>query len=122
MDGSSASALLMAGISVSRMLRRYFSISLSIGASEFNSRLVVERSVRRLCIALNMFADASVITEMRPSICNRPQDSQALSENPTTTQKAVVRMTAFNSVDTVRRFSMVLPQSCRPLGGKMVNS
>jgi hypothetical protein len=79
--------------------------------------LVVERSVRRLCIALNMLAEASVITEMRPVICKRPQASQALSENPTTTQKAVVRITAFNSVDTVRRFNMMPPQKLPAIGG-----
>ena len=92
-------------------------MSLSIGASAFNNRLVVERSVRRLCIALNMFAEASVITEMRLGTCKRPQESQALSENPTTTQKEVVRMTVFNSVDTVRRFSMMLPQKLPAIWG-----
>ena len=97
-------------------------MSLSNGAAPFSNRLVVERSVRRLCIALNMFADASVITAMRLVCCNRPQASQALSEKPTTTQNAVVRMTAFNSVDTVRRFSMMLPRGCRAFGQKMVNT
>src|SRR6185295_11802290 len=115
-------AAFIAGISVSRRLRRYFSMSLSIGAAPISNRLVVERSVRRLCIALNMLADASVITEMRLVTCRRPQDSQALSENPTTMQNAVVRMTIFNSADTVRRFNMMLPQSCRLLGGRMVNT
>jgi hypothetical protein len=31
-----------------------------------------------------------------------------LSENPTTTQKDVARMTIFSSADTVRRFNMML--------------
>ena len=115
---SRPSALPIAGISVSRMLRRYFSISGSIGASEFSSRLVVERSVRRLCIALKMFAEASAITAMRLAACRRPQESQALSENPTTTQKEVTRMTVFSSADTVRRFNMMLPQICAHLEGK----
>ena len=79
---------------------------------------MVERSVRRLCIALNMLAEASVTTEMRLATCRRPQASQALSENPTTMQNAVVRMTVFSSADTVRRFNMMLPQSCGHLGVK----
>jgi hypothetical protein len=93
-------------------------MSLPIGASEFKSRLVVERSVRKLCIALNMFAEASAITEMRLATCRRLQESHALSENPTTTQNAVARMTAFSSVDTDRRFNIKLPQSCGHLGKK----
>ena len=66
--------------------------------------------MRRLCIALNMLAEASAITAMRLAVCRRPQESQALSENPTTTQKEVTRMTVFSSADTVRRFNMMLPQ------------
>ncbi len=83
----------------------------------------MERSVRRLCIALNMFAEASAITAMRLAACKRLQESQALSENPTTTQKEVTRMTVFSSADTVRRFNMMLPPKARgPFGGKTVNS
>ena len=47
---------------------------------------VVERSVRRLCIALNTSAEASAISAMRLASCRRSQESQALSENPITTQ------------------------------------
>src|SRR4029078_7908258 len=79
-----------------------------------SNRLVVDRSVRKLCIALNMLADASAICAMRPAVCRRPQDSQALSENPTTTQRDVARMTVFSSADTVKRFNMMLfPKSAR---------
>ena len=74
--------------------------------------------MRRLCIALKMLAEASAITAMRLAACRRPQESQALSENPTTTQKEVTRMTVFSSADTVRRFNMMLPQSCAHLEGK----
>jgi hypothetical protein len=112
----------IAGISVSRMLRKYFSVSASIDASEFKSRLVVERSVRRLCIALNMFAEASAMTAMRLATCKRPQESQALSENPTTTQNEVTRMTAFSSADTVRRFNMMLPRGVVATWGKSVKT
>ena len=119
---SRPSALFIAGISVSRMLRRYFSMSASIGASPFSSRLVVERSVRRLCIALNMLAEASAIWAMRLAACRRPQASQAFSENPTTRQKEVTRMTVFSSADTVRRFNMMLPQNLRAFGGKTVKT
>src|SRR5260370_397775 len=108
----------MAGISVSRMLRRYLSMSPSMGASEFRSRVVVDRSVRRLCIALNRFAEASAITEMQLATCRRPQESQALSEIATTTQKEVARITIFSNADTVRRFSMMAPQSWGHLAEK----
>src|SRR5258708_1237642 len=37
-----------------------------------------------------------------------------------TTQKAVVRITAFSSADTVKRFSIMAPQF-RPFGTKRVN-
>src|SRR5450432_2574603 len=50
------------------------------------------------------------MTAMRFVTCRRPQESQALSENPTTTQKAVVRITALSSADTVKRLSMMSPQ------------
>ena len=69
-----------------------------------------------------MFAEASAITEMRLATCRRLQESQALSENPTTTQNEVARMTAFNSVDTDRRFNMMLPPKLRPFGEKRVNT
>jgi hypothetical protein len=67
--------------------------------------------VRKLCIALNKFAEASAISEMRLAICSRPQDSQALSENPITTQNDVARITDFKSADTVKRFSMDAPKN-----------
>src|SRR3954463_2503750 len=52
---------------------------------------------------------------MRPVTCSRFQESHALSENPVTTQNAVIRMTAWSSADTVRRFSMVSPPTTFPL-------
>ena len=73
---------------------------------------MVERSVRRLCIALNMFAEASAITEMRLADCRRRQESQALSENMTTTTRAVVRITALSSADTVNLLSIMAPKKC----------
>src|SRR6185503_16987148 len=100
----------------------YFSMSAATRASEFNIRVVVERSVRRLCIALNMFAEASAITAMRLAACRRPQESQALSENPTTTEKEVTRMTVFSSADTVKRFNMMLPPNLRAFGRKTVKT
>jgi hypothetical protein len=57
-------------------------------------------------MALNRFDEASAITEMRLVNCKRPHESQALIENPITTQNAVVRMTALRSADTVKRFSI----------------
>src|SRR5438552_4599567 len=100
----------MAGISTSRSPRRYLSISPSSGWSEFNSRLVVERSLRRRSMALNMFAEASATTAIRLVNCRRSQESQAVSEKPRTMKNAVVRITAWSSADTVRRFSMDAPK------------
>ena len=75
MVGSSSSARAIAGIWASRSARRYLSISESIGSVAFSSREVVERSVRRLCIALNRSAEASAICEMRLAVLRRSQDS-----------------------------------------------
>jgi len=71
-------------------------------------------------MALNRFAEASAITEMRLVTCKRLQESQAFSENPITMQKAVVRITVCNSADTVRRFSIMAPK-VQLSGPKMVN-
>lgn len=71
-------------------------------------------------MALNMFAEASAISVIRLVLRRRPQDSQALSENPITTQKEVARITDFKSADTVRRFSMdapKLPEAISPNNG-----
>src|SRR5258708_21055840 len=72
-------------------------------------------------MALKRLAEASAITEIRLVSCNRPQESQALSENPSTTQKAVVRITALRSADTVKRFSIIDPPKFRPFGQKSEN-
>jgi len=80
--------------------------------SEFNSRAVVERSVRKLCIALNRLAEASAITEIRLADCRRCQDSQALSENMTTMTRAVLRITALSNAETVSRLSIMAPKNC----------
>src|SRR5882724_7205794 len=69
-------------------------------------------------MALNRLAEASAITAMRFVTCNRPQESQALSENPSTTQKAVVRITALSSADTVKRFSIIGPLKIPPIWAK----
>ncbi len=74
-------------------------------------RLVVDRSVRRLCIALNRFAEASATTEIRLSICRRLQESKALREKPITTQKEVAKITVCSSAETVKRLSMEFPQA-----------
>jgi hypothetical protein len=68
-----------------------------------------------------MFAEASAITAMRLATCRRPQESQALSENPTTTAKEVRRMTIFSSADTVRRFNMISPWLAGHLERETVN-
>jgi hypothetical protein len=41
-----------------------------------------------------------------------------LSENPSTTQKAVVRITALSSADTVKRFSIIGPLKIPPIWAK----
>ena len=65
------------------------------------------------------FAEVSATAAMWLVTCRRAQESHALSENPTTTQNAVVRMTVFSSVDTVRRFNMGSP-GISPHGTKLV--
>ena len=61
-------------------------------------------------MALNMLAEASATTAIRLVNCRRCQESQAVSEKPTTMQNAVVSITAWSSVDTVRRFNMDAPK------------
>src|SRR5258708_34104287 len=96
-------------------------MSLRKGCAELTSGLVGDRSVGRLCRALKSLAEGWAIPEMRLVSCTRPQESQALSENPSTTQKAVVRITALSSADTVKRFSIIGPPKFRPFGQKRVN-
>lgn len=111
MVGNNSRARAIAGIWASRKARRYFSMSGSIGSVVLRSRVVVERSVRRLCIALNRSAEASATCEIRLVALRRPQDSWAVSESAITTQTDVIAITAFSNADTVRRFSIEAPNS-----------
>jgi hypothetical protein len=77
----------------------------SIGASEFKQPVgrgaVGAQIVHRLEDVRRGVGDHSDAARR----LQRPQESQALSENPTTTQKEVTRMTVFSSADTVRTIS-----------------
>ena len=73
---------------------------------------MVERSVRRLCMALNRLAEASAIVEIRLADCRRCQDSQALIENMTTMTTAVLRIMALSNADTVNLLSIMAPKKC----------
>jgi hypothetical protein len=70
---------------------------------------VLNRSLRKLCIALKALAEASAITVIRPAACNRDQEVQALTERTATTQAAITPMTALRVTDTVSRFSIRSP-------------
>ncbi len=68
------------------------------------------RSARIRSIALNMPADASATSAMRLVIWTRCQESHALNENISTMMTEAPRITACNSADTVKRFSMSVLQ------------
>src|SRR5262249_33536672 len=77
---------------------------------EFRSRFVVERSVRRLCMALNRLAEASAIVEIRLAACKCCEDSQALSENWTMVMTVVIRITALSNAETLNLLSIMAPK------------
>ena len=53
---------------------------------------MVDRSVRRLCIALNRFAESRRSPDPA-GLLSRPQESQALAERAATTPVAITTMT-----------------------------
>ena len=69
----------------------------------------MNRSVRRLCIALNALAEASAIADTRPAARIRAQESNALTERAVTTPMAISMMTDFSSTDALNQFSMKAP-------------
>jgi hypothetical protein len=60
-------------------------------------------------MALKTFAEASAITEMRPVMTSRPQESQALTQSKAIKQTDIKTMTDLISTDTVKRLSMNIP-------------
>jgi hypothetical protein len=60
-------------------------------------------------MALKTFAEASAITEMRPVMTSRPQESQALTHSKAIKQTDIKTMTDLISTDTVKRLSMNIP-------------
>ncbi|OIQ73719.1 hypothetical protein GALL_446400 [mine drainage metagenome] len=71
---------------------------------------MVDLSLRRLCIALNRFDEASATTEIRPVAVSRPHEFQALTQSKAVMQVAIRMMTDLISEDTVRRLSISGPQ------------
>src|SRR5487761_1929876 len=111
----------IAEISASRWERRYFCTFGCSMESSFRLRLVVDLSLRRLCIALNRFAEASATTEIRLVAASRPHELQALTLSKAVIQTAIRTMTDLISEDTVRRSSIGGPRKARPLRQKRVN-
>src|SRR5580658_2639646 len=103
----------MAGIWASRVSRRYFSIFGCKTVSSFRLRTVVDRSLRRLCIALKRLDDASATTEIRFVVASRCHESQAVKQSRATMQVDIRTMTDWISDDTVRRFNMNRPSKFR---------
>src|SRR5258708_420990 len=103
------------------MVRRYFSMSGWMTDSPFNMRLVVDRSLRRLCIALNRFDDASAISEIRRVEPSPGHESHALTERIATTPMASRTMTDLSNADTVNPFNIRNPRHFDPARLKMVN-
>ena len=101
------SALPIAGISVSRRLRRYLSMSLSIGL------IGIQQPVGGGAIGAQIMHR---LEQVRRGIGDHRDTARHLQPSPgipgveresrSTTQKAVARMTVFSSADTVKRFSM----------------
>src|SRR5260370_21442954 len=89
--------------------------------SAFKFWLVVARSVRRLCIALNASAEASAMTDKRAAVCSRARESQAVAIRKATTQAAITAMTDLSNAEMVRRFSIRIPTT-RLVEGRMVNN
>src|ERR1700753_1574517 len=83
--------------------------------SAFKERAVVERSVRRLCMARKALAEASAITEMRSAVRSRCHESHAPEANRMTMPVAMMAKTDFNNVETATRFSMTAPDENGPL-------
>src|ERR1700681_3821351 len=121
MEVSTSAADRIAGNSGSRVSRRYFWISGCSTASSFRLRLVVDRSLRRLCIALNRLDEASATTEIRFVMASRSHEFQALTQSKAVMQVAIRMMTDLISADTVRRSSIGGPQRVRQLRQKRVN-
>ena len=96
-----------AGNSLSRNSLMIFSSSGSSTASPFSVRLVVERSVRRRCMATNASRDRPAITEMRPAAFSRSNDCHALTASIATMQVAMNRTIDVSRVVTEIRFSIV---------------
>src|SRR5579863_284662 len=81
------------------------------GASSVRLRTVVERPLRRLCIALKRFEEASATTRIRLVVASRSHELQALTPSRVVVQMAVSAMTDLISEDTVKRSSIGFPQS-----------
>src|ERR1700761_8957019 len=91
------------------------------GASSVRLRLVVDRSLRRLCIALNRPEEASATTRMRLVVASRSHEFQALTLSKAVMQMAIRAMTDWMSEETVKRSSMGNPRKGLPHDQKRVN-
>ena len=85
-------------------------MSASIESTELERRLVVEPAVCRLCIALNRFAEASEIIEIRLAELQAPPGFPMRPPNDDSQHRPVITITALSSADTVKRLSNEPPQ------------
>ena len=83
-------------------------------ASSFRLRLVVDRSLRRLCMALKRLEEASATSRIRLVTASRAQEFQALKPSNPVMQGAIRTMTDLISEDTVKRSSMTPPKASLP--------
>src|ERR1700684_1458450 len=105
----------IADCSASRVARIYFCKSGCSAASSFRLRLVLDRSVRRLCIALKRFEEASATKTIRLVVARRLHEFQALMLSNVVIQTAIRMMTDLVRGDTVKRSSIGIPEKTCPL-------
>jgi hypothetical protein len=70
-----------------------------------------------LCIAVNMYDEASAMAAIRCTAASRVHECQALTASMTTTTAANVAITDFNKVLTETRLSMVTAPDGESVGG-----
>ena len=95
-----------AGISASRMPFSRSATSAATASTASTLRAVVERSVRRLCIALKASPDASEATVVRPATARLCHASHELRPSRTTTMVAMAATTDFNSAFADKRLNI----------------
>ena len=98
-SSTAAAGLHRRHLGIADRARKYFStVRLHQPVIVQSARVGRDRSLRRLCIALNRFAEASATTEIRLVMASRSQESQALTQSSAITQIDIRTMTDLISV------------------------